>query len=78
MKENKLNQTCLLLSWKKVPKGTNGGVSPIGTLASAMGGFFIGLAFYLSFRLSFALSNQSVISPCKKNYLHFFFIFLFY
>jgi uncharacterized membrane protein len=32
--------------WRTVPPGTNGGMSLIGTLASLVGGLFIGLAFY--------------------------------
>ncbi|OQS03816.1 hypothetical protein THRCLA_03892 [Thraustotheca clavata] len=33
--------------WIKVPTGTNGGISCVGTLASAAGGAFIGLLFYV-------------------------------
>ena len=39
----------LITSWnRRVPRGTNGGVSTEGTFASAAGGFFIGLVYYLS------------------------------
>ncbi|XP_013186876.1 transmembrane protein 19 [Amyelois transitella] len=38
----------LVTSWKKVPKGTNGGISAVGTLFSAIGGFVIGLSYYIS------------------------------
>ncbi|XP_053609972.1 transmembrane protein 19 isoform X2 [Plodia interpunctella] len=38
----------LVTSWKKVPKGTNGGISVVGTLFSALGGFVIGLTYYLA------------------------------
>ena len=38
----------LITTWKEVPKGTNGGVSLVGTLASAAGGGVVGLAYYLS------------------------------
>jgi uncharacterized membrane protein len=34
--------------WKRVPRGTNGGVSVWGTLASLLGGFCVGLAYYLT------------------------------
>lgn len=36
-------QPRLILTWKQVPKGTSGGVSTLGWLASAAGGGFIGL-----------------------------------
>ncbi|EGC38676.1 hypothetical protein DICPUDRAFT_86423 [Dictyostelium purpureum] len=35
----------LITSGKKVPKGTNGGLSLIGLIASVMGGLFIGISF---------------------------------
>jgi uncharacterized membrane protein len=41
---------------KQVPSGCNGGMSILGTFASAVGGAFIGLIHYL---MSFLLSNQS-------------------
>ncbi|XP_045498001.1 transmembrane protein 19 [Colias croceus] len=38
----------LITTFKRVPKGTNGGVSVIGTILSTVGGLVIGLAHYLS------------------------------
>uniref|UniRef100_A0A7S2RII1 Transmembrane protein 19 n=1 Tax=Rhizochromulina marina TaxID=1034831 RepID=A0A7S2RII1_9STRA len=35
----------VLAPWRKVPKGTNGGMSFLGTAASLAGGLFIGLVF---------------------------------
>ncbi|KAM3965230.1 transmembrane protein 19 [Aphomia sociella] len=49
----------LITSWKRVPKGTNGGVSLIGTLFSAIGGFMIGLSYYLAILY---FSDRSVLS----------------
>ncbi|KAJ1397054.1 integral membrane protein DUF92-domain-containing protein [Ochromonadaceae sp. CCMP2298] len=34
------------LFWREVPRGTNGGMSGVGTLASAAGGLFIGCVFF--------------------------------
>ncbi|KAI0563392.1 hypothetical protein FGB62_40g214 [Gracilaria domingensis] len=34
--------------WRNVPRGTNGGVTLEGTLASALGGFIVGLSFFLT------------------------------
>ncbi|XP_026761849.2 transmembrane protein 19 [Galleria mellonella] len=38
----------LITSLKRVPKGTNGGISLIGTFFSGLGGFIIGLSYYLA------------------------------
>ncbi|KAL0967241.1 hypothetical protein UPYG_G00249670 [Umbra pygmaea] len=38
----------LITSWREVPTGTNGGVTPIGLLASFLGGLVVGVAYYLS------------------------------
>jgi uncharacterized membrane protein len=40
-------QPILITTFRRVPSGTNGGISALGTLASAAGGAFIGLVFYL-------------------------------
>lgn len=44
-----------------MPKGTNGGVSLCGTLASIFGGFIVALAYFLV--LSFNLYLNDVYSP---------------
>ncbi|KAA8495674.1 Transmembrane protein 19 [Porphyridium purpureum] len=38
----------VLPPFRRVPRGTNGGITIVGTIASALGGAFIGLVFYLS------------------------------
>ena len=40
-------QPLLITTLRQVPRGTNGGISVIGTAASAAGGGIIGLSFYL-------------------------------
>ncbi|XP_013402409.1 transmembrane protein 19 [Lingula anatina] len=41
----------LITTLEKVPKGTNGGVTIVGTLASAFGGFIVGVAYYVTLTL---------------------------
>ncbi|KAK3278120.1 hypothetical protein CYMTET_13927 [Cymbomonas tetramitiformis] len=38
----------LVTTWQKVPAGTNGGITVLGTAASAAGGLFVGLCFFLA------------------------------
>ena len=53
---NKSNQWAFhIILWKRVPKGTNGAISLMGTLASGLGGFIVGLVYYLSLQLVFYL-----------------------
>ena len=42
------NQPRLVTTWRKVPVGTNGGVTLIGTLASVLGGGVVGIAYYVT------------------------------
>ena len=53
----------LLFRVKKVPHGTNGGVSKAGTIASIAGGLVIGLAFFLS---SFALGITTIYNATRQ------------
>jgi uncharacterized protein (TIGR00297 family) len=43
----------LITTWEEVPKGTNGGVSIVGTVASAVGGLVVAVAFAISSQSSF-------------------------
>eukprot|EP00741_Cyanophora_paradoxa_P016424 tig00020912_g15859.t1 len=38
----------LVTTWRRVPPGTNGGVTVAGTLAAAGGGLIVGVSFYLA------------------------------
>lgn len=38
----------LITTWERVPRGTNGGVSPWGLFVSFLGGTFIGAFYYLA------------------------------
>ncbi|MGH0136442.1 UNVERIFIED_CONTAM: hypothetical protein FKN15_049911 [Acipenser sinensis] len=38
----------LITTWREVPVGTNGGVTPVGLLASLLGGMVVGLAYFVS------------------------------
>jgi len=42
----------LITTWRKVPRGTNGGVSLIGLIVSLLGGMFVGVVYYLTVRLT--------------------------
>ncbi|XP_067932010.1 transmembrane protein 19-like [Watersipora subatra] len=53
------SQPYLITSLSPVPKGTNGGVSLAGTVASAFGGLLVGAAFYMSV-IVLAVGDQSV------------------
>ncbi|XP_068163190.1 transmembrane protein 19 [Antennarius striatus] len=42
------SQPRLITSWKEVPAGTNGGVTPVGLVASFLGGLVVGVAYFAS------------------------------
>ncbi|XP_057365931.1 transmembrane protein 19-like [Daphnia carinata] len=41
----------LITNWKNVPRGTNGGVTWVGILMSALGGLVVGVAYYVTLLL---------------------------
>jgi uncharacterized membrane protein len=43
-----------------VPKGTNGGVTLVGLLASFLGGLAVGLAYYISLKLILFYHNFGI------------------
>ncbi|XP_030636797.1 transmembrane protein 19 [Chanos chanos] len=38
----------LITTWKEVPAGTNGGVTPVGLVASLLGGATVGMAYFIA------------------------------
>ncbi|CAD7081080.1 unnamed protein product [Hermetia illucens] len=54
----------LITTWKRVPRGTNGGVSFIGILLSFIGGAFVGLGYYLTVRYTVD-SPLLIVSPVQ-------------
>merc|ERR1711970_1447603 len=54
----------LITTLQKVPKGTNGGVTPVGLLSSLCGGLVIGFAYYLGIFMA-ASQVDTAMAPCQ-------------
>ncbi|GAM27898.1 hypothetical protein SAMD00019534_110740 [Acytostelium subglobosum LB1] len=55
-------QPILITKLRRVPPGTNGAISPLGTFASLMGGLFIGVCYYV-LSILFAPANVTAHQP---------------
>ena len=56
---------------RKVPKGTNGGVSLVGLIASFSGGLAVGVAFYLGIITNIGMTapNQAYVILVGKTFI---------
>lgn len=53
----------LITTWQQVPRGTNGGVSVVGTLMSFAGGLFVGLGYFAGTLLTFSNEELQTAPP---------------
>ena len=49
-----------------VPRGTNGGVTVVGTFASILGGFLVSLAFYATLVASSSMNSSTYVEPGRS------------
>ncbi|XP_030375340.1 transmembrane protein 19 isoform X2 [Scaptodrosophila lebanonensis] len=51
-----------IISWRRVPRGTNGGISFIGVLVSLLGGLIVGLGYFVTVRYTVE-AKMLLVSP---------------
>ncbi|BFF96979.1 transmembrane protein 19 [Drosophila madeirensis] len=51
-----------IISWRRVPRGTNGGISLIGVVVSLLGGFLVGFGYFVTVRYTVD-SKMLLVSP---------------
>ena len=58
----------LITTWRCVPKGTNGGITLIGTLCSIAGGLIVGISYWITEAIFISLSNTNAyhLSPWSQ------------
>ena len=58
----------LITTWRHVPKGTNGGVTLIGTLCSAAGGLIVGISYWITEIIVINLSDDHTQTSSWSQY----------
>ena len=53
---------CLITTWQKVPRGTNGGITGVGILCSIAGGLVVGLAYFVTLVIFLDMERFGTVS----------------